>query len=145
MERLLPGLTEELVRAGAAPLDFTREVRWISPWGWYVRFPGDRGRVAGLPNVRIQQEAHVAGLIRGQDDGAGVACVRLRSRADDDGNRKTTPLREKTDGRSRSLRRTVVDPDVMIAEGSRGRSEQATPHREQSPLSKRAARCWLRR
>src|SRR5262245_15468902 len=93
MERFLPGLTGELVRAGAAPLDFTRDVAWMSPSGWYVRFPGAlrllassrdlidwgvRGRVAALPNVRIRQGADVAGLILGPG-GARVAGVRLRS------------------------------------------------------------------
>ncbi|MDB5312851.1 MAG: 2-polyprenyl-6-methoxyphenol hydroxylase-like oxidoreductase [Gemmataceae bacterium] len=97
LERFLPGLTGELVRAGADPLDATRDAAWMSPYGWYVRFPGDlrmlassrdlidrvvRGRVAALPNVRIQQGADVAGLIRGPGDGAHVvAGVRLRSRA----------------------------------------------------------------
>jgi 2-polyprenyl-6-methoxyphenol hydroxylase-like FAD-dependent oxidoreductase len=94
MERFLPGLTGELVRAGAEPLDATRDVAWMSPYGWYVRFPGDlmllastrdlidwgvRGRVAALPNVRLHQGADVAGLIRGPGDGARVAGVRLRS------------------------------------------------------------------
>src|SRR4029077_2280688 len=37
MERLLPGLTAELVRAGAEPLDATRDVAWLNPYGWYVR------------------------------------------------------------------------------------------------------------
>jgi 2-polyprenyl-6-methoxyphenol hydroxylase-like FAD-dependent oxidoreductase len=97
MERLLPGLTGELVRAGAEPLDATGDVAWMSPYGWYVRFPSDllllastrdlidwgvRGRVAALPNVRIQQGADVAGLIRGPG-GARVAGVRLRSRTAD--------------------------------------------------------------
>jgi 2-polyprenyl-6-methoxyphenol hydroxylase-like FAD-dependent oxidoreductase len=95
MERLLPGLTGELVRAGAEPLDATRDVAWMSPHGWYLRFPGDllllassrdlidwgvRRRVAALPNVRIRQGAAVTGLIRGWRDGARVAGVRLRSR-----------------------------------------------------------------
>ena len=95
MERFLPGLTGELVRAGAEPLDATRDVALMSPYGWYVRFPGDlrllacsrdlidwgvRGRVAALPNVRIRQGADVAGLIRGSGDGARVAGVRLGSR-----------------------------------------------------------------
>ena len=98
LERLLPGLTGELVRAGAEPLDFTRDFAWMSPYGWYVRFPGDllllgctrdlidwgvRARVAALPNVRIQQGADVAGLIRGPG-GARVTGVRLRSRTADD-------------------------------------------------------------
>jgi 2-polyprenyl-6-methoxyphenol hydroxylase-like FAD-dependent oxidoreductase len=99
LERFLPGLTGELVRAGAQPLDFTRDTAWMSPYGWYARFPGDlrllactrdlidwgvRGRVAALPNVRIRQGADVAGLLRGPGDGARVAGVRLRSRAADD-------------------------------------------------------------
>jgi 2-polyprenyl-6-methoxyphenol hydroxylase-like FAD-dependent oxidoreductase len=99
LERFLPGLTGELVRAGAKSLDFTRDVAWMGPYGWYVRFPGDlltlgftrdlidwsvRGRIAGLPNVRIHQGADVAGLICGPGDGARVAGVRLRSCTADD-------------------------------------------------------------
>src|SRR5262249_53884401 len=99
LERLLPGLTGDLVWAGAEPLDFTRDVAWLSPAGWYVRFPGDlrllaasrdlldwgvRGRVAALPNVRIRQGADVAGLVRGWRVGDRVAGVRLRLCADDD-------------------------------------------------------------
>jgi 2-polyprenyl-6-methoxyphenol hydroxylase-like FAD-dependent oxidoreductase len=95
MERLLPGLTDDLVRAGAEPLDVTRDVAQMNPYGWYVRFPGDllllastrdlidwavRDRVAALPNVRISQRAEVAGLIRGPGDGDRVGGVRLRSR-----------------------------------------------------------------
>src|SRR5260370_10664753 len=70
MERFLPGLTGELVRAGAEPLDWTQDAAWMSPYGWYARFPGDlllltstrdlialsgRRRVAALPNLRIHQ------------------------------------------------------------------------------------------
>src|SRR6516225_12322940 len=90
LERFLPGLTGDLVRAGAEPLDFTRDVAWMSPSGWYVRFPGDlrllastrdlidwgvRRRVAALANVRIHQGTNVAGLIRGPGDQARVAGV----------------------------------------------------------------------
>ena len=46
MERLLPGLTGDLVRAGAALLDYTRDVAWMTPFGWYVRFPGDLRQLA---------------------------------------------------------------------------------------------------
>jgi flavin-dependent dehydrogenase len=99
MERLFPGLTGELVRTGAVPLDFTRDVAWLSPAGWYVRFPGDlrllassrdlldwvvRGRVTALADVHIRQGTDVAGLIRGPGDGARVAGIRLRSRAAED-------------------------------------------------------------
>jgi 2-polyprenyl-6-methoxyphenol hydroxylase-like FAD-dependent oxidoreductase len=98
VERFLPGLTGELVRAGAEPFDFTQDVAWMNPYGWYVRFPDDflqlgstrdlidwavRGRVAALPNVRIQQGADVSGLIRGPGDGGRVAGVRLQSRTAD--------------------------------------------------------------
>jgi 2-polyprenyl-6-methoxyphenol hydroxylase-like FAD-dependent oxidoreductase len=94
MERLLPGLTEELVQAGAEPLDASRDVAWMGPYGWYVRFPGDqmllassrnlidggiRRRVAALPNVSIHERANVAGLIPGPGDECRVAGVRLRS------------------------------------------------------------------
>jgi 2-polyprenyl-6-methoxyphenol hydroxylase-like FAD-dependent oxidoreductase len=97
MERLLPGLTAELVRAGAEPLDATQDVAALNHYGWYVRVPGDlrllastrdlidwcvRGRVAALPNVRIQPGAYVAGLIR-EPYGDRVVGVRLRSRSDD--------------------------------------------------------------
>jgi 2-polyprenyl-6-methoxyphenol hydroxylase-like FAD-dependent oxidoreductase len=99
LERFFPGLTAELVRAGAAPLDFTQDVAWMSPFGWYVRFPGDlqllaasrdlidwgiRARVAALPNVGICEGADIAGLSRGCRDGDRVAGVRLRSCAADD-------------------------------------------------------------
>jgi 2-polyprenyl-6-methoxyphenol hydroxylase-like FAD-dependent oxidoreductase len=98
MERFLPGLTGELERAGAEPLDATRDVAWMGPYGWYVRLPGDlrllastrdlidrgvRGRVAALPNVRIRQGVGVTGLILGPGDGARVAGVRLGFRTAD--------------------------------------------------------------
>ena len=41
LERFLPGLTDELLRAGAELIDATEDVEWLSPYGWYVRFPGD--------------------------------------------------------------------------------------------------------
>jgi 2-polyprenyl-6-methoxyphenol hydroxylase-like FAD-dependent oxidoreductase len=99
LERLFPGLIRELVRAGAEPLDFTRDVAWMSPFGWYVRFPGGlrllassrdlidwsvRRRVAALPNVRIRQAADVVGLVPGTRDAGRVAGVRLRSCAAED-------------------------------------------------------------
>jgi 2-polyprenyl-6-methoxyphenol hydroxylase-like FAD-dependent oxidoreductase len=119
LERLLPGLTTELVRAGAEPLDFTRDVAWMGPSGWYARFPGDlrllactrdlidwavRSRVAALPNVRIQQGADVAGLIRGWRDPARVAGVRLRSR---------------TAGADGSSRRLETVADLVVVAGGR--------------------------
>jgi 2-polyprenyl-6-methoxyphenol hydroxylase-like FAD-dependent oxidoreductase len=95
LETLLPGLTDELVQAGAELMDATRDVEWLGPYGWYVRFPGDlellassrdlidwgaRSRVAALANVRIRQGVDVTGLILGPGGGARVAGVRLRGR-----------------------------------------------------------------
>jgi 2-polyprenyl-6-methoxyphenol hydroxylase-like FAD-dependent oxidoreductase len=94
MERLLPGLTDELVQAGAELMDGIRDIATLCPYGWYVRCRGDlltlassrdlidwgvRGRVAAIPNVRIHQGVAVAGLICGPG-GAGVAGVRLQPR-----------------------------------------------------------------
>jgi hypothetical protein len=62
----------------------------MSPYGWYVQFPGElllltstrdlidwgvRRRVAVFPNVRIHQGADVAGLILGPGDGVPTAVV----------------------------------------------------------------------
>jgi 2-polyprenyl-6-methoxyphenol hydroxylase-like FAD-dependent oxidoreductase len=131
LERFLPGLTEELVRAGAEPLDFIRDVAWMSPYGWYVRCPGDllllactrnlidwgvRGRVAALQNVRIRQGAAIAGLICGPGDEARVEGVRLRSHSADaeingDGAEIAADLVVVADGRNSRL------PDWLTALG----------------------------
>jgi 2-polyprenyl-6-methoxyphenol hydroxylase-like FAD-dependent oxidoreductase len=86
------------VRAGAVPLDATRDVAWMGPYGWYARFPsglvllaatrglidrGVRGRVAALPNVCIHQGVDVTGLTHGPGDAARVVGIRLRSRTGD--------------------------------------------------------------
>jgi 2-polyprenyl-6-methoxyphenol hydroxylase-like FAD-dependent oxidoreductase len=95
MERLLPGLTEELVRAGAEPMDATRDVATMCPFGWYVRCSGGptllgasrdlidqvvRRRVAAIPNVRIRQRVAVDCLIQRPGDTPGIAGVRLWAR-----------------------------------------------------------------
>jgi 2-polyprenyl-6-methoxyphenol hydroxylase-like FAD-dependent oxidoreductase len=95
MERLLPGLTDELVGAGAEPMDATQDVATMCPHGWYVRCVGGptflgasrdlidhgvRSRVAAIPNVRIRPRVDVDGLIRDPGDRSGVAGVRLRAR-----------------------------------------------------------------
>src|SRR5262245_39425147 len=99
VERLLPGLTRELVRAGAELMDFTRDFAWLAPSGWYLRVPSDipmlactrdlidwiiRRRVALLPNVRIRQRVDIGGLGLGPGGEARVTGVRLRSRTPDD-------------------------------------------------------------
>ena len=95
MERLLPGLTEEMVWAGAKRLDVTRDFATMCPYGWYVRCSGGptmlgssrdlldhhvRSRVAAISNVRIRQEVPVDGLIQEPGDRSAVVGVRLRAR-----------------------------------------------------------------
>ena len=131
LERFFPGLTEELVQAGAELIDATRDVAWMNAYGWYVRFPGDlrllacsrdlidwgvRGRVAAIPNVRIRQGIDVAGLIRKPGDRGGVAGVRLRIRsagheADRSKEELAADLVVVADGRSSRL------PDWLTALG----------------------------
>src|ERR1700732_3697219 len=36
LERFLPGLTGDLVRSGAELMDFTQDIAWMNPHGWYV-------------------------------------------------------------------------------------------------------------
>jgi 2-polyprenyl-6-methoxyphenol hydroxylase-like FAD-dependent oxidoreductase len=131
LEGFLPGLTGELVRAGADPMDATQDVAWMGPYGSYVRFPGEllmlpssrdlidsvvRGRVTALPNVRISQGVNVAGLLRRRFGGAGVAGVRLRARragleARQGGDELTAELVVVADGRNSRL------PDWLSALG----------------------------
>jgi 2-polyprenyl-6-methoxyphenol hydroxylase-like FAD-dependent oxidoreductase len=95
LQEYFPGLTGELVRAGAELLDATQDTASMNPYGWNVRCPGDllqvfssrdlldrlvRGRVTELPNVRIRQGVDVVGLLRGPGDGVRVAGVRLLAR-----------------------------------------------------------------
>jgi flavin-dependent dehydrogenase len=123
LERFLPGLTEELVRAGAELIDATRDVAWLNPYGWYVRLPGDlrllacsrdlidwgvRGRVAALPNVWIRPGVDVTGLIRKPGDGGGIGGVRFRVRsagleADRSGEELAADLVVVADGRNSRL------------------------------------------
>jgi 2-polyprenyl-6-methoxyphenol hydroxylase-like FAD-dependent oxidoreductase len=122
VERLLPGLTGELVQAGAELMDFTRDFAWLAPSGWYLRVPsnlpmlacsrdlldwGIRQRVAALPNVRVRQQVDIAGLARGPGGGARVAGVRLRSRSPydqtDDGEVLAADLVVVADGRHSRL------------------------------------------
>jgi 2-polyprenyl-6-methoxyphenol hydroxylase-like FAD-dependent oxidoreductase len=131
MERLLPGLTEELVEAGAELMNATQDVATMCPHGWYVRCPGGpallgasrdlidhrvRSRVAAIPNVRIRQRVDVDGLIRDPGDRCGVAGVRLWARPTDHGGRRVreelaADLVVVADGRNSRL------PDWLVALG----------------------------
>ncbi|MBN9517861.1 FAD-dependent monooxygenase [bacterium] len=76
LERLFPGLVQDLVAAGAEDYDAIADLEWISPVGPGVRFPsntrllgatrdliewGVRSRVAARPNVRVRSGVDVTG------------------------------------------------------------------------------------
>ena len=46
LERLFPGIGDELVAAGAPTLDMANDIAWLNPAGWGVRFPSDLGFVS---------------------------------------------------------------------------------------------------
>ena len=89
-EQLLPGLREDLVRAGAVSMD-TGDLLWLGPSGWSV--PGRREfeilaatrpllehvvrtRVAALPHVELRDDTEVHGLCV---DAGRVTGVELRN------------------------------------------------------------------
>ena len=92
LERLLPGLTTDLLEAGALLLDSSGDLASLTPFGWGIRFRSDlqllactrdlidwciRRRVAARLNVRLRQEVAAVGLVAAAD-GQAVASVRLR-------------------------------------------------------------------
>jgi 2-polyprenyl-6-methoxyphenol hydroxylase-like FAD-dependent oxidoreductase len=82
LEQLFPGLQRELVSAGAVPGDVIGNVRWFQHGYYKARFDsGLRGillsrplleqtlrrMVQGIPNVSIESDTHVLGLIADRD------------------------------------------------------------------------------
>jgi 2-polyprenyl-6-methoxyphenol hydroxylase-like FAD-dependent oxidoreductase len=91
-EQLLPGLRDDLVRAGAVPID-TGDLLWLGPSGWSVSAGREfeilcatrpllehvvRARVAALPHVELRDHTEVRGL---RVDGDRVTGVHLRDGA----------------------------------------------------------------
>ncbi|MDY7012217.1 MAG: 2-polyprenyl-6-methoxyphenol hydroxylase-like oxidoreductase [Cyanobacteriota bacterium] len=91
LESLFPGFQEEIVAAGAHPLDMSADLPWLTPFGWAARFPTDlvllscsrlllewlvRRRLAAFPQVEWIQETQVQELLP-EAEGTGVAGVLL--------------------------------------------------------------------
>src|SRR5271157_505100 len=89
LERLLPGLTTDLLGAGALLLDSSGDLASLTPFGWGIRFRSGlqllactrdlidwciRRRVTARLNVRLRQEVAAVGLVAAAD-GQAVAAV----------------------------------------------------------------------
>ncbi len=93
LERLFPGLQDEMVAAGAPLLDMAADAAWLTPAGWGVRFPSHLAllafsrdlldwsvhrRLTALENVLFVEDCDVTGLLANAG-GTGVAGARVRS------------------------------------------------------------------
>jgi 2-polyprenyl-6-methoxyphenol hydroxylase-like FAD-dependent oxidoreductase len=78
LEKNFPGITSELKAAGAEILDLAKDVAWLTPQGWGVRFTSEfeavastralldhrvRSRIKQVPNIEIMQGCDVTGLV----------------------------------------------------------------------------------
>jgi len=92
LERLFPGIADELLAAGAHSADVAADVAWLGPSGWAPRTPSGlltflcgrdliescvRQRVAANPRVTLLERHVTAGLL---PEGDAVAGVRLNPR-----------------------------------------------------------------
>lgn len=106
LDQLFPGIVAELHAAGAADVEWPREVLWLSTAGWSARFtPGItllsasreliewhvRQRVAALPGVAFREQCDATGLLASLD-GRTVVGVRLRPRTGDRESREEEAL-----------------------------------------------------
>ncbi|MCW5849736.1 MAG: FAD-dependent monooxygenase [Anaerolineae bacterium] len=98
LETLFPGLTDELVAAGAVRMNFTADLLNLSPMGWGVRFPSAiiepaltrpllesriRRHVAAHPRLSFVEGCDVVGLLAAH--GRDVDGVRIRQRGQTEG------------------------------------------------------------
>jgi 2-polyprenyl-6-methoxyphenol hydroxylase-like FAD-dependent oxidoreductase len=98
LEQFFPGISADLVSAGAEVLNWPRDLLWLGPGGWGQRFDLDftlicsrrelvewsvRRRVLATDRLRLVQEHDVTELIA-TADGATVRGVRLRARGSAD-------------------------------------------------------------
>jgi 2-polyprenyl-6-methoxyphenol hydroxylase-like FAD-dependent oxidoreductase len=95
LERQLPGLTAQLLAAGAVPLELPGDACWLTPAGWCERFGTGmsfvsasrdliewtvRQRVLSEPRLSLMTATEATALVPAPD-GSGIRGVRLRSRA----------------------------------------------------------------
>ena len=95
LEALFPGISDQLVQAGAVPADIVRDIRWCLGGGYLSRFKSGldglcasrpllegavRARVKSLPNVLLRENCQVQALI-GTSDNSRVIGVKLGGEA----------------------------------------------------------------
>jgi 2-polyprenyl-6-methoxyphenol hydroxylase-like FAD-dependent oxidoreductase len=105
LEQFFPGISSDLISAGAEILSWPRDLLWLGPGGWGQRFDLDfsllcsrrelvewsvRRRVLRSERLRLVQEHHVTDLIA-TSDGTAVRGIRLHPRgaADTDSGSET--------------------------------------------------------
>jgi 2-polyprenyl-6-methoxyphenol hydroxylase-like FAD-dependent oxidoreductase len=91
LEEFFPGLQNELVADGASPVNLSKDLAWLNPVGWSVRFPSRlemlscsrnllewhvRRRLRQFSNVRFLEEGEVIGLLSNADS-SQVAGARI--------------------------------------------------------------------
>jgi len=94
LEGYFPGITAEMLAAGAEMLDIANDVAWLTAYGWGTRFRSEfeglsstrdlldsivRSRLKQIPNVEVLQGCEVIGLV---GEANGVEGARLRLRGD---------------------------------------------------------------
>lgn len=97
LDRLFPGLQDDLAAAGAPLIDGANDLAWLTPAGWAIRYPSKyvarsasrpllewavRRRLAQNPRVSFVGGRSVAGLLA-SDDHSRVLGVRIRPRQRD--------------------------------------------------------------
>jgi 2-polyprenyl-6-methoxyphenol hydroxylase-like FAD-dependent oxidoreductase len=143
LERLIPGLEDELVARGAARLTVPRDVLWMSAAGWMTPFTGHRRtmvsasrdlieytarrRLTGQPGISVRSGVEVAGLavdtgrvvgvhIRARGAAPGEPCERLAADLviDASGRRSAAPDWLADAGYERP-HETVIDAELAYA------------------------------
>jgi 2-polyprenyl-6-methoxyphenol hydroxylase-like FAD-dependent oxidoreductase len=138
MERLFPGIRDELIAAGMVPVRMPRDMLLLTAGGWMPRFATDlvmltssrdlidavvRGRLAGQARVRFRQETEVVGLLGGPGN-ASVRGVAVRQRDPDSPSGYGEPSELAADLVVDATGRTSQAPQWLRALGYRPPPEQ---------------------
>ena len=98
LNRLFPDLPARLTAGGAPIVDGVKDLAWLTPAGWSIRYPSRyvnpiasrallewavRAELARNPRVTFREERRVTGLLAGED-GSQVLGVRIRPRRGDE-------------------------------------------------------------